>query len=191
MKINALEALEKCLTLEFQSVLDVGAGGGIHSALFRDAKKKVSTCDIKPPADFVGKYTSLVMPEKYDLIWCSHTLEHQLNVHTFLKKVSFDLKPGGYFAVTVPPLKNEIVGGHVSLWNPGLLLYNLILAGFDCSKAMVKTYGYNISVIVKYKPIVLPDLKMDFGDIETLAKYFPMPVTNGFNGQIEELNWSE
>lgn len=189
MKINAREALEKCLTLEFQSVLDVGAGGGIHTALFREAGKDVHTCDIKPPADFVGKYTSLALPKKYDLIWCSHTLEHQLNVHSFLKKVTLDLKRGGYFAVTVPPLKHEIVGGHVSLWNAGLLLYNLVLAGFDCSEAMVKTYGYNTSVIVKYRPIDIPELKMDFGDIETLAKYFPIPVLNGFNGQIEELNW--
>lgn len=187
--MNASEAVEKALTLSFRSVLDIGAGDGCHAALFRSIGAEVYTCDIKPPADFVGKYTSILMPKKFDLIWCSHTLEHQPNVHSFLKKVAIDLKPGGYFAVTVPPLKNEIVGGHLSLWNAGLLLYNLILAGFDCSEAMVKTYGYNISVIVKYKPIELPELKMDFGDIETLAPYFPMPVVNGFNGQIEELNW--
>lgn len=187
--INASEALEVCRSLEFQTVLDIGAGDGSHSALFRDMGKEVFTCDIKPPADFVGKYTSIKMPQKYDLVWCSHTLEHQPNAHTFLKKVSMDLKKGGYFVVTVPPLKHEIVGGHVSLWNAGLLLYNLILAGFDCSKARVKSYGYNISVIVQYKPIELPNLKMDFGDIETLAPYFPMEVRNGFDGRIEELNW--
>lgn len=186
---NASEALEKVTSLEFSTVLDIGAGDGCHAAFFRELGKEVHTCDIKPPADYLGKYTSTVLSQKYDLIWCSHTLEHQPNVQTFLKKVRIDLKEGGYFAVTVPPLKHEIVGGHVSLWNAGLLLYNLVLAGFDCSKAMVKTYGYNISVIVKHTPINLPELKMDFGDIETLAPYFPMPVKNGFDGRIEELNW--
>jgi hypothetical protein len=54
---------------------------------------------------------------------------------------------------------------------------------------MVKRYGYNISVIVQKKEANLPVLKYDFGDIEALSEFFPMPVTNGFNGDIEELNW--
>lgn len=186
--INASEALEACKALEFQSVLDIGAGEGIHAAFFRDMGKDVYTCDLKH-GDYVGKYTSVNIPRKFDLIWCSHVLEHQPNVHSFLKKIQMDLNPGGYFVVTVPPLKQEIVGGHVTLWNAGLLLYNLVLAGFDCSQARVKTYGYNISVIVKYNLLELPELKMDFGDIETLAPYFPMEVRNGFDGNIAELNW--
>lgn len=169
-------------------MLDIGAGDGSHAALFRDMGKDVYTCDIKD-ADYQGIYTNINIPRKFDLVWCSHTLEHQPNVQGFLKKVQEDLKEGGYFVVTVPPLKHEIVGGHVNLWNAGLLLYNLILAGFDCSNAMVKTYGYNISIVVKYTLLKLPELKFDFGDIETLAPYFPMDVRNGFDGRIEELNW--
>jgi SAM-dependent methyltransferase len=185
---NAIEAFKKCRGLEFETVLDIGAGDGVHAALFRDLGKEVYTCDLGP-SDYQGAYASLTIDKKFDLIWCSHTLEHQINVYNFLKKVAINLNEDGYFAVTVPPLKDEIVGGHVTLWNAGLLLYNLILAGFDCSEAMVKTYGYNISVIVKYKPIKVPPLKMDFGDIETLAPYFPMEVRNSFDGRIEELNW--
>lgn len=187
--INAHEALGACKDLEFQTVLDVGSGDGAHAAYFMSLGKDVTTCDMKEEADYVGRYTSIKMPQQYDLIWCSHVLEHQQNVSTFLKKIAIDLKKGGYFVVTVPPLKHDIVGGHVSLWNAGLLLYNLILAGFDCSKAKIKEYGYNISVIVRYNPIKLPKLKMDYGDIETLAEYFPFPVRNGFDGRIQEFNW--
>ena len=106
-----------------------------------------------------------------------------------MKKCFDDIDEGGIFAVTVPPLKHEIVGGHVTLWNAGLLLYQLILAGFDCSSASVKTYGYNISVIVRKKAATLPRLRMDFGDIEALSHYFPFPVANGFDGRILEVNW--
>jgi len=187
--INAGEALEACRSLEFQTVLDIGAGDGCHSAFFRSMGKDVKTCDIYGDHDYLGRYTDLDIGDKFDLIWCSHVLEHQPNVGLFLKQVASNLNDGGYFVVTVPPLKHDIVGGHVSLWNAGLLLYNLILAGFDCSESKIKTYGYNISVIVKYKPIILPGLKMDFGDIETLSKYFPFDVRNGFDGRIEELNW--
>lgn len=188
MSTNAIEAFNRCRDLDFQTVLDIGAGDGVHTALFRDLGKEVETCDLGP-SDYQGAYTQVSIDKEFDLIWCSHTLEHQINVYNFLKKITHNLKEGGYLVITVPPLKPEIVGGHVSLWNAGLLLYNLVLAGFDCSEAMVKTYGYNISVIVKYSPIKVPPLKMDFGDIETLAPYFPMEVKNGFNGQIEEINW--
>jgi hypothetical protein len=71
----------------------------------------------------------------------------------------------------------------------GLLLYNLIIAGFDCSEASVKTYNYNCSVIVKKKPATLPKLRYDTGDIERLSQFFPFDARQGFNGQILELNW--
>lgn len=189
MSTNGNEALELCRQLDFTSVLDIGSGDGTHAALFREMGKDVTTVDISWPADHVGRYTAIALPQQYDLIWCCHVLEHQTSVSAFLGKIAIDLKIGGYLVVTVPPMKPEIVGGHVSLWNAGLLLYNLILAGLDCSEARIKTYGYNISVIVRYKPVVLPALKMDFGDIETLSEFFPFEVKNGFNGHIEEHNW--
>jgi hypothetical protein len=83
------------------------------------------------------------------LVWCSHVLEHQPNAGLFLAKLIRDCRDGGILAITVPPAKTEIVGGHVSLWNAGLLLYRLALTGIDCRDARVKTYGYNVSVIVR------------------------------------------
>ena len=182
--INASEALIACEGLEFDTVLDIGAGDGCHSAFFRNLGKMVDQVDLKDGVDYMSTELG-----QYDLIWCSHVLEHQPNPNLFLRKIGSNLKLGGHFVVTVPPLKHDIVGGHVTLWNAGLLLYNLILAGFNCSKAKVKTYDYNVSVIVQYEPIILPDLRMDFGDIESLSRFFPFNAKNGFDGQIMELNW--
>lgn len=179
-------ALDKCLGLDVQTVLDVGCGKGVHSTLFRKAGKKVTSIDLAYEPTIRGDFLTCDLAP-HDLVWCSHVLEHQVNPGLFLKKC-FDLT-GKYFCVTVPPLKNEIVGGHVTLWNAGLLLYHLILAGFDCSQAKVRTYGYNISVLVEKKEAVLPPLKHDFGDIEALAHYFPIPVINSFNGVIQCVNW--
>lgn len=189
MSINGDLALDACKGLAFDSVLDIGSGAGLHSNYFRDLGKKVTTIDIAGDSDIVGDYVSTNCG-KFDLVWCCHVLEHQLNVNSFLTKCYSEINDGGYIAVTVPPLKHEIVGGHVTLWNPGLLLYNLILAGFDCSEAMVASYGYNISVIVKKKPFEMPELNYDFGDIEKLRAFFPVSVTNGFDGRLQErLNW--
>ena len=60
---------------------------------------------------------------------------------------------------------------------------------FNCKDASVKSYGYNISVIVKKKKAKLPNLKFDNGDIRDLAEFFPFNATEGFNGQIQEWNW--
>ncbi len=186
--ILSQEALDKLLTYGFDTVLDIGSGPGKQAQILRDNNKNVTTISLIPPADIVGDFMTEDL-STYDCIWASHVLEHQLNVNLFLKRCYELLKDDGIFAVTVPPLKHRIVGGHLTLWNAGLLLYNLILAGFDCKEAKVKSYGYNISVIVRKKKADLPDLVMDFNDIGTLAEFFPIEAFNAFDGQIEEWNW--
>lgn len=189
--MNASEALELCLALPgVATVLDVGSGNGAHAAAFRAAGKTVTTISITPPADIVGDYAKEECGGPFGLVWASHVVEHQRNVGNFVECLRQDCKPGGWIAITVPPMKEEVVGGHVALFNAGVLLYHLILAGIDCRKAKVKTYGYNVSVIVQNLPAMLPKLICDSGDIEALAQWFPIPVHQGFDGRIESVNWS-
>ena len=179
------------------NILDIGSGSGKHMRLIESCGLNVETIDLNPKraATYTGDYLAYMMPKQYDGVWCAHTLEHQPNVNLFLRKIHRDLKEGGILAITVPPHgvkepADRIVGGHLTLWNAGLLLYNLILANYDCSNAMVRTYGYNVSVIVKKKTIVLPsDLAMDKGDIERLTEFFPLDARQGFDGNIQSLNW--
>lgn len=181
----------------FESVLDIGSGEGLHAEVFRKHGKRVVTLDSnthwgKPDilADFTEGSHEIMNHGPFDLWWCSHVLEHQCNPGVFLDVLFNRMHENDILAITVPPAKHEIVGGHVTIWNAGLLLYNLILARFDCSKAHVKQHEYNISVVMRKKSIdKLPDLVMDSGDIEKLAPYFPMPVKQGFNGLIKEVNW--
>jgi SAM-dependent methyltransferase len=173
---------------DVSTVLDIGSGGGQHAKMMRAAGKKVTTISLIPPADFIGDY--LDFPESgFDAVWASHVLEHQQNVGLFLRKCFADLRDDGVFAVTVPPLKHSVVGGHLNLFNAGTLVYNLVVAGFDCSKAAVGTYGYNISVIVRKKAANLPKLNFDSGDINKLAEFFPIPLGDGFDGQYFTANW--
>ena len=176
--LKSLEALRKLVSdFEFHTVLDIGCGPGRHGQLFREAGKEVTGIDIGRMCDgvIVADYLTHEFDRQFDCLWMSHVLEHQLNVNLFLQKAFRDLKVGGVLAVTVPPLKPNIVGGHVTLWNAGLLLYNLVLAGFDCSRARVKQYGYNISVLVEKAPAAVPyeRLRFDRGDIELISPFFP------------------
>ena len=141
---------------------------------------------------YIG-FTMNEFKEKFDAVWCSHCLEHQLDVNIFLKKIHDITKENGIVGITVPPLKHLIVGGHVSLWNAGLLLYNLVLAGFDCSESKIKSYDYNISVILRKRSIILPQLVFDRGDLVALRNFFPKDLQKDqwghFDGQIQQLNW--
>jgi SAM-dependent methyltransferase len=183
-----------CDNYAFQTVLDIGAGEGLHAARFRRLGKTVVELDSSDhwqgPTDIREDFVGHRFDEPFDLVWCSHVLEHQTNVGLFLRKIFDTLKPGGVFAITVPPWKMNIVGGHLTIWNAGLLLYNLILAGFDCRDARVLKHEYNISVIGRKRHAALPRLKMDKGDIELLAPYFPSPMHQDIDGDFDEINWS-
>ena len=172
-------------------VLDIGSGGGEQARYFTACGFDVTTISCVPPADFVGKYQDYDSPQGFDVVWASHVLEHQGNPQDFIVRMMLDCKAGGLIAITVPPAKHDIVGGHLTLWNAGLLVYNCVAAGLDCSKARVSPLydGYNISIIVENYQRPTVDLVNDAGDIERLSRWFPFRVYQGFPGNQVQANW--
>jgi len=181
---------------EFENVLDIGCGPKKHTKMFEMNGKTVDTVDgcEKHEPKFLGNFSDLadsIPDESYDCIWFSHVLEHEVNVASFLTNVKKKLKEGGVLAVTVPPLKHQIVGGHVNLYNLGLLVRVLVASGFDCSEGIGLTYDYDLSFIVRKKDIKWSDeiikelnldnsfidksgaLVSDGGDLYKIKKYFP------------------
>lgn len=184
------QTLKVLLQYEFDTILDIGCGDCLHTDYFKANGKTVTSTDYsaKRPDVIEGDYLSLEF-NQHGAVWCSHVLEHAPDTNTFLQKVINDCREGGVIAINVPPLKHSIVGGHVSLWNTGLLLYRLVLCGLDCSEARVGTYGYNCSVVVTKRSVELPPLSHGNGDLEKLSSLFPFSVKQGFNGQNITHNW--
>ena len=195
---------EKLKTKEFKTVLDVGAGKLEAARAFYNLGKTVDIIDFEnsyylnsDDGDknfinhfYLGDVIEKKINNEYDLLWCSHVLEHQVNPNLFLKKIHSLIKEGGILALIIPPRKPFIVSGHVSLWNGGLLIYHLILAGFDCSNIQLIQYDYNIGVILQKKTIKnTPKLNFDIGDFNQLKNYFPFEVKEGFNGDIMNINF--
>lgn len=175
-------------------LLDIGPGDGTHARYFEAEGAEVTSVGYPHRSGFeptiLGDYTFTVFDKPFNTIWASHVLEHHPNPGDFLRCVYQDLVPGGTAAITVPPPKVELVGGHINLFTLGTLLYHMIIAGFDCSKAACGQYGYNISVVVKKKYAKLPaGLVHDAGDIERLAKFFPFPVAQGLAVFPAVVNW--
>lgn len=184
------KALDFVTSLEPSTCLDVGSGSGAHAEILSSKGWNVTTVSYIPPADYVGDFLSIPFDSQFQVVWASHVLEHQRNVGLFLDRCYDLTAEGGWFCVTVPPLKQQIVGGHITLWNMGLLLYNLVLSGFDCRYAKCLKYGYNLSVCVqKTDRVDTSNLEYDSGDLAKLKQYFPFGFhMDSFDGDIGDIN---
>ena len=185
-----LQAIELFnLILPDNSVLiDVGSGSGAAAKYLEEAGHAVHICDYGQTGE---RFEDLRCPMTFDGLYCSHMLEHVRNPGIVLDKMRQSVRDGGYICILVPPAKHNIVGGHLTLWNAGLLIYNLIRAHIDCKRARIRTYGYNIAVIVPndYAEYDENKLAEDNGDIEALAEFFPVDVVQGFDGRVDSHNW--
>lgn len=186
------------------TVLDVGCGKGNHAKILNAFGKNVTgidsgfTCEVREQKEFKiieDDFLNHNFEETYDCVWCAHVLEHQLAVEPFLRKLFDCCKEGvGKVAITVPPDRGAVIEGHVTLWNAGLLMYNIIQAGYSCKHAAVKTYAENVSVIVPKEVIPREE---DYRMASDSRQYFPENLDCGrtrfggicFDGNISELNW--
>lgn len=196
MKFSAPAIEHLIANHDFTTVLDIGSGAGEQAKALRRHGKTVTELDYGKSKYFVlnpdeggaiiGDFMEAEIAEQFDCVIASHVLEHQLNVGAFLKKLHSVVKEGGLVAISVPPLKHQIVGGHVTLWNAGILLYNLVLAGFDCSTPWIRRYGNNISVVITKKTVTPENLEYDSGDVDRIAAYLPPGCEEGFDGDFLE-----
>ncbi|MFN4295683.1 MAG: methyltransferase domain-containing protein [Brevundimonas sp.] len=181
----------------FETVLDIGSGAGEQAEALRRHGKRVTELDYGESPSFlsrddggaviIGDFLQTRFETPFDCAIASHVLEHQMNVNAFLKALHASVREDGIVAISVPPLKHQIVGGHLTLWNAGLVLYNLVLAGFDCRTPWIRQYGYNISVVIQKRTISPVGLVFDKGDIDRIAPWLPEGFREGFNGDIRRL----
>src|SRR5690606_15845457 len=146
--------------------LDWGCGDMPHREAFESMGKKWVGFDIAAgwhgfdiAGDLVlmpnSPHHRLVRSEPFDVIWCSHVIEHCWNPVDKLRDFLTGIRVGGILAVTVPPVVPRVVSGHIhGGYTAGQLLYQLAVAGWDCSKAAVLTQGIDISVIVRRPPVI-------------------------------------
>jgi SAM-dependent methyltransferase len=176
---------------QFQTVLDLGSGEGEHTRLLRHWGKEVFSVDLHEKADYEGDFLDVKFDRQFDVVWCSHVLEHQRNVGVFLEKVYRCIVDGGHLAITMPTHpRQRLVSGHLTSWNAGLLCYNLILAGFDCSSARL-LQSYELGMIVPKSPAQGSDIGATaaYADLEEVSRFFPFPVSQGGEAEVQECNW--
>lgn len=192
----------------WNTALDVGAGKCIQSEYLKSKGKQVYTCDMNISGgancktdefsyDYVGNFLDINFDKSFDCTYAIHVLEHQKNVGLFVDKLKLITKPSGLICFVIPIRKPFIVSGHLSIWNAGLLLYNLVSSGIDCRDCKILQYDYNICLIVKNNSFDVSELNLhhDVGDLKKLSEFFPKELRekcnrdDWFDGDIFNLNW--
>ena len=133
-------------------VLDIGGAHGYHTKIMRDYGLLVDTIDkYDHSAEFHGDFNTFKFKKKYDMIFCSHVIEHQRNQGFFLDKIFDTLKDDGDLVISGPSHPAErFIEGHISSTILPLFLQALIYAGFDCKNGkMMVMGGIENSFIVK------------------------------------------
>jgi len=178
----------------FQTVLDIGCGTGYTLHTLAASGRHVTGVDILPGTQVIlppdGTSVSYIqhdfwdfnIDERFDAVVSSHFIEHMADTESFIRKYFSFLKDDGVFCLIWPPLKHTIVGGHVHVFNMGLMLYNLVRLGVDCRGVDMLRCGYSQAIVGRLRRFKIPVLKNDEGDIETLAPYFPFPARQNFDG---------
>ena len=202
--MRATSLLEEALKVGAEHVLDVGVGNGAHARAFLGRKSRVTGIDPRPANKEIEQhkyYTHIQDPyekvsfeddELFDLIWCSHTLEHIPNVQHFLVTLQGWLKPGGWLFIGVPSdRQRRLHVGHLTLWTPAHLAYNLVCAGWDCKDAIWYTDYLTIGMVVQNTgPIDLSWRTSLPSEVSHLNKFMPKIIRHN-DGAWWGNNWPD
>lgn len=137
---------------DIRVLIDIGSGDGNEAFLFDKLGIDVICSDLgrKPryphlkwfSTDDLYSQRGLAWPERgVDAVWACHVLEHVLNPIETLIKWRTLLRDGGSLLISVPLGENAIVTGHINQYTVPCLLYQLAIAGFDCSASRVAVMG--------------------------------------------------
>ena len=109
---------QDCISLDQQTVLEIGSGAGEVAGWFADQGAQVSTIDpaiVGYDHDGIDHYqinfdvqSLKILDKKYDLIVCRHILEHTNDPKEFLKICKLLLNSGGKIYIEVPNLANTL-----------------------------------------------------------------------------------
>lgn len=190
----------------FDSVVDIGTGDGAAARHFaaRNCRVLATGYDVESyiTAPLPASVTLLAEQDvcamadiatgSVDAVWCSHVLEHVLDVGLALREIRRILRPDGWLFLTLPEYAPFVVGGHVTPgWNLGVLMYVLVLAGFDVRSGSFINHCWNVTAFVRRGQIPDVALRHDKGDLERLSPLFPaeIDVHQGMDGDLLRVNW--
>ena len=117
----------------YKTALDIGSGDGVHTEILRSVGLEVFQLDkYSDKAEYKVDFLSHNFDRKFDVIFCSHVIEHQRNVGNFLDKIFDVMSDDGVLLISAPKHQAEwMIAGHLNCFYSTYFIQHLIHAGFD------------------------------------------------------------
>ena len=144
---------------KFKTSLDIGSGDGVHSEIMNHAGLKVTQVDkYSDVADYQMDFMSWTKARHFDfdVVFCSHVIEHQRNVGSFLDRIFDVLSDDGVLIISAPSEDHNLIEGHLNSFIFPLFLQQMLHAGFDCKNGKFLSAMENSFIVSKAK-----DYKLD------------------------------
>ena len=146
---------------KFKTSLDIGSGDGVHSEIMQHVGFKVTGVDkYSDRADYTMDFMSYTKARQmdFDVVFCSHVIEHQRNVGEFLDRIYDVLSDDGVLIISAPNHSAEtLIEGHINSFIFPLFLQQLIHAGFDCKNGKYLSAMENSFIVSKSKDFELSE----------------------------------
>ncbi len=121
---------------KYKKCIDIGSGDGLHSKILQKVGLNVFQLDkYSSSANYKVDFMDCDFDEKFDVVFCSHVIEHQRNVGLFLDKI-FDIMTDEGLLIIVAPKHSaeQLVEGHLNCFYTSYFVQHLIYSGFDLRK---------------------------------------------------------
>lgn len=106
------------IDLSMMNVLELGAGKGGYSSVFKKNSKNLTVSDIEKPFINHLKFKKVDVNKKFpfknnsfDFVFCCSLIEHLKHPEKMISEIKRVLKPNGYLYLSFPPFYSP-VGGH-------------------------------------------------------------------------------
>lgn len=163
---------ELCNISKFYNVLDVGSNRGSFLKKFHEENESANLVGIEPDSKLKEDYTSNLFIKLindrvenvklenslFDLVHCSHTLEHLSDPVSTLSQIKKSMKPDGLLFVEVPNLfcidnkknfEEFFIDKHLYHYTEKTIQHTLSIVGFEILKKSVD--NINLSYLVSPK----------------------------------------
>ena len=124
---------QKDIGKHYKTALDLGSGAGIHTQILKAVGLEVFQLDkYSEVAEYKVDFIDHNFDRKFDIVFCSHVIEHQRNVGSFLDKIFDVMSDDGKLIISAPKHNAEVlIEGHLNCFFTSYFIQHLIHAGFD------------------------------------------------------------
>jgi SAM-dependent methyltransferase len=146
---------------KFQTCIDIGSGDGVQTEILRHAGLKVFQVDkYSSSAEYKVDFLECTFDQKFDVVFCSHVIEHQRNVGHFLDKIYDILSEDGVLIISAPKHDAEsMIEGHLNCFITPYFIQHLLHAGFNLKDGKYLSCGE-----LENAAIISKDLNFDLNE---------------------------